>query len=99
MMKTYIRGGRGRVFWLTIPTPRDVEVANVVGIVNRAILRAAEGLAGARIVRLDSIFTPNGYREYMPYRGRWVRVRQSDGGHLTATGAAIAAEAVAKAMP
>jgi len=99
MMRTYIRGGKGRVFWLTIPTPRDLEVANVVGIVNRAILRAAEGLAGARIVRLDSIFTPNGYREYMPYRGRSVRVRQSDGGHLTAAGAAIAAEAVTKAMP
>ena len=98
MMKKYTRRGKARVFWLTVPTPRPPDAAAVVGVVNAAVLRAAEGLRGARVVRLDSIFTPDGYREYMPYRGQVVRVRNSDGGHLTATGASIAAEAVEKAM-
>jgi len=98
MMTTYIRGGKARVFWMAIPIARHPELAAVSRVVNAAVLRAAEGLSGVRIVRLDSIFTPNGYREYMPYRGRTVRVRQSDGAHLTAVGLAIAAEAVDKAM-
>jgi len=98
MMKTYLRRGHGRVLWLTIPAPRDPDVAAVVGIVNGAIVRAAEGLAGARILRLDALFTPAGYREYMPYRGKTVRVRSTDGGHLTAAGAAIAARAIEKAL-
>jgi len=98
MMKTYRRGGKARVLWLTSPTPRDPELAAQVTVVNGALLRAAEGQPGVKMVRLDAIFTPNGYREYMPYRGQNVRVRNTDGGHLTATGTAIAAEAIEKAL-
>jgi len=98
MMKTYIRQGRGRVVWLTMPTPRNAALAAVTAVVNRALARADDGLAGARVVRLDLLLAPNGYREYMPYRGQTVRVRQTDGMHLTATGASIAAEAVAKTL-
>lgn len=98
MMKTYIRHGRGHVLWLTMPTPRSLQLAVVTAFQNAAILRAAEGLKGARILRLDSIFTPTGFREYMRHRGQVVRVRQSDGFHLTATGASIAAAAVEKSL-
>jgi len=98
IMKTYIQKGRGHVLWLTLPTPRHAELAKVTAVQTIALLRAAQGLAGARILRLDQILTPNGYRETMVYRGQTVRVRQSDGLHLTTTGASIAAEAVEKAL-
>lgn len=98
MMKTYIRGGKGRVVWVTSPTPKNGEVAAITSIINAAVLRAAEGRARTKVVRLDSIFTPSGFRETMSYRGQNVRVRQSDGVHLTTAGAAIAAEAIDKAL-
>lgn len=98
MMKTYIRDGRGHILWLTIPTPRAPENAAIISVTNAAILRAAKGLAGARVLRLDLLFTPNGYQEYITHRGRAVRVRQNDGLHLTVAGNAIAAEAVEKIL-
>jgi len=98
MMKTYIRHGKGRVVWATSPTPKNAEVAAITSVINAAVLRAAEGRAGAKVVRLDALFTPSGFRETMPYRGQTVRVRQSDGVHLTTAGAAIAAEAIEKAL-
>lgn len=98
MMKTYVRHGRGRVLWLAVPTPRNPVGAVITGVVNRAVLHAAEGMAGVAVLRLDLLFTPNGYREFMRYRGQNVRVRQTDGLHLTAAGTAIAAEAAEKAL-
>ena len=47
---------------------------------------------------MDLLFTPAGYREFMPYRGRDVRVREGDGIHLNVAGTAIAARAVAQAL-
>jgi len=98
MMKTYRRGGKARVVWLAVPTPRHAQFAAITAVINPNILRAAEGLSGVKVLRLDQIFTPFGYREYMPYRGQNVRVRNTDGVHLTATGTAIAAEAIHKAL-
>lgn len=96
VMKAYIQKGRGHILWLTMPIPRSPQLGAVTHIQNLALIRAAQGLAGARILRLDLILTPNGYRESMPYRGQIVKVRQTDGLHLTTTGASIAAEAVEK---
>jgi hypothetical protein len=47
---------------------------------------------------MDLLFTPNGYREVMRYRGRDVHVREADGIHLNVAGTAIAARAVAQAI-
>jgi hypothetical protein len=44
---------------------------------------------------MDELFTPDGFREVMPYRGRDVRVRAADGIHLNVAGTAIAAKVVA----
>ena len=63
-----------------------------------AILRAAQGLDRVTVLRLDLVFTPDGFREVMPYRGRNVRVRVSDGIHMTIAGSAIAAKLVAAAL-
>jgi hypothetical protein len=93
IMLTYRRRGRGRVIWLTLPIPKGPrEVADAV---NRSVVSAASGLARVTVLRLDRFFTPDGFRDVMPYRGRSVRVREADGIHLNVPGTAIAAKLVA----
>ncbi|HEY0344962.1 MAG TPA: hypothetical protein VGC59_09955 [Solirubrobacteraceae bacterium] len=92
-MLTYRRKGRGRVIWLTLPIPKGPrEVADAV---NASIVSAADGLKRVSVLRLDRFFTPAGFRDVMPYRGRDVRVREADGIHLNVPGTAIAAQLVA----
>jgi hypothetical protein len=96
MMKTYLRHGRARVVWLTLPIPRGERTWT--DAVNVAVLRAAQSLDRVTVVRLDLVFTPDGFREVMPYRGRDVRVRVRDGIHMTIAGSAIAAALVAAVL-
>lgn len=95
-MRTYLRRGRGRVVWLTLPIPKGPRA--VADAVNLAVVGAAQGLERVTVVRLDLLFTPGGYRDVMPYRGRRVRVRERDGIHLNVAGTAIAAKVVAAAL-
>jgi hypothetical protein len=97
-MQTYLRQGRSRVVWLTLPAPRDAVRIPIFAADNAAILRASTGLAGVRVVRLDVLFTPAGWRETMPYEGRTVRVRAGDGIHLSIAGEQIAEQAVLQAL-
>jgi hypothetical protein len=93
MMKTYRRRGAARVLWLTLPIPRGPrELADAV---NRSVVQAASGLDGVTVLRMDEFFTPDGFRQEMPYRGRTVSVREEDGIHLNIAGTAIAAKIVA----
>jgi hypothetical protein len=96
MMKIYRRHGQARVVWLTLALPRGERMWT--DAVNVAILRAAQGLDRVTVLRLDLLFTPDGFREVMSYRGRDVRVRVSDGIHMTIAGSAIAAALVAAAL-
>jgi hypothetical protein len=92
-MLTYRRKGRGRVVWLTLPIPKGTrEIADAV---NLSIVAASAGLPRVTVLRLDEVFTPDGFRDVMPYRGRDVRVRAADGIHLNVAGTAIAAKLVA----
>jgi len=92
-MLTYRRKGRGRVIWLTLPIPKGPrEIADAV---NLSIVAASAGLPRVTVLHLDQVFTPDGFREVMPYRGRNVRVRAADGIHLNVAGTAIAAKLVA----
>jgi hypothetical protein len=92
-MLSYRRRGRGRVIWLTLPIPKGPR--DVADAVNGAVVSAASGLPRVSVLRLDQVFTPDGFREVMPYRGRSVRVREADGIHLNIPGTAIAANLVA----
>ena len=96
-MLTYLRGGRARVVWLTLPIPSGQRPFAAAGV-NAAVIRASAGLRRVSVLRLDQIFTPGGHRAFMPYRGRLVRTFRSDGVHLTITGTAIAARLVAAAL-
>jgi len=98
IMVTYLRGGRGRVYWLTIPAPKDPRSVRIFNAVNAGILRAAEGVAGVRVLRFDTLFSPNGYVEKIRYKGRDVEVREPDGIHLNVAGTKIAAQVVEQAL-
>jgi hypothetical protein len=96
MMKTYRRGGRARVLWLTLPRPKGPpDLADAVSL---SVLQAAQGIDDVEVLRMDEFFTPTGFREEMPYRGRIVDVRAEDGIHLNITGQVIAARIVAAAL-
>ena len=99
MMRTYSQGGTGRVYWLLLPQAREGLFRRAYPAVNKGLRRAGRGLPGVRLVHLNKVFTPRGrYRSVMRYRGRLVRVRQSDGVHLSAAGASIAASIVIRRM-
>lgn len=91
LMRVYTRGGRRRVLWLTLPAPRAPGRQPYAAAVNIAARVAASTTPGALIVPLDTIFTPGlRYRAFMTWHGRRVRVRHSDGIHLSLEGSSIA---------
>ena len=98
MMNTYRRKGEGRVLWLTLPLPRGGPLTASITAVNGAIVQAAEGIKNVSVLRMDTLFTPNGFTEVIRYRGRYIRVRTADGIHLNVSGTAIAANVIATAI-
>jgi len=74
-------------------------VATVWLAVNEALERAAAGLPTVQTLPLDEVLSPGWrYRASIRYRGRQVRVRLSDGAHLSLPGARIAAREVIRAL-
>jgi lysophospholipase L1-like esterase len=100
MMETYRRAGAARVYWLTLPTPRDPDRAKIARVVNAAIgVAAYPYLAQVRVIDTVAIFTPGGrYRDSMNVDGHDTIVRQSDGIHLNGAGSKLAADAVTSAL-
>lgn len=100
MMNTYRQGGGGRVYWLTLPTPRDSARATISLVVNAAIEVAAEPWRDqVRVIDTVPVFTPgNRYRDSMTIGGQPTIVRESDGIHLNNAGSALAAKVVLAAV-
>ncbi|HTN25551.1 MAG TPA: GDSL-type esterase/lipase family protein [Solirubrobacteraceae bacterium] len=96
MMRSYRRGGRSLVYWMTLPAPRGGNFARVFNAINPAIRRAAARVGGGvRVIELGRVFTPGGhFRQLVTYHGRTVSARQPDGVHLSTAGARIAASLV-----
>jgi lysophospholipase L1-like esterase len=96
MMRSYLRGGRSYVYWLTLPTPRRREFVRIYSRVNAAIERAAERVGGVvRVIDIARVFTPGGkFRQTITFRGRTINARQPDGVHLSTAGASVAATLV-----
>ena len=99
-MNTYRRGGRARVYWLTLPAPREDDRQTIARAVNAAIEVAAQPYrAHVRVLDMEALFTPGGrYRDAMAVGGRSQIVREPDGIHLNALGAELAADAVLEAV-
>jgi lysophospholipase L1-like esterase len=100
MMDTYRQAGAARVYWLTLPVPRNDDLAEVARTVNAAIEVAAQPFrAHVRVLDMSELFTPGGrYRDAMTVDGRRRIVRDPDGIHLNDAGAALAAERVLEAV-
>lgn len=95
MMDTYRRDGAARVYWLTLPLPRDPRRQEIARTVNAAVRAAsAPYRAQVRVLDLTRVFTPDGYRDAMPVDGRERLVRDPDGIHLNETGAELAGDLV-----
>jgi lysophospholipase L1-like esterase len=96
MLRSYVRGGRSYLYWLTLPAPRRGDFARVYRAVNRAVKRAADRVGrGARVIDLVKVFTPGGrFRQQVRFRGKTIDARQPDGVHLSVAGAAVAATLV-----
>ena len=100
MIDTYRRDGDARIYWLTVPAPRDPDRARISRSVNAAIAVAAEPYrANARVLDMSALFTPGfRYRDAMDVGGRRRLVREPDGIHLNAIGSQLAADAVLAAL-
>ena len=100
MMRSYLRQNHGLVYWLTLPSPRPAQWKPIYPAVNKAIKRAAAAFNGAvKVLDIAKTFTPGyRFRSTMRWHGRYENVRNSDGVHLSAAGAAIAATLIERAM-
>ena len=100
MMNTYRQDGAARVYWLTLPTPREAARAQISEVVNAAVEVAAEPWRDqVRVIDMVPVFTPgNRYRDAMTINGQPTIVRESDGIHLNNAGSALAAKIVLAAV-
>ena len=100
MMDTYRQDGEARVYWLTLPAPRDDDRQEIANVVNESIRVAAQPYrVHVRILDMVELFTPRGeYRDSMEIDGEDKIVRESDGVHLNGEGAELAAETVLDAI-
>ena len=100
MMDTYRRVARARIYWISVPTPREAARRRIERVVNAAIDVAAEPWRDdIRIVDAVAMFTPGErYRDAMAVRGRDELVRASDGIHLNRVGARLLAARVLETL-
>lgn len=99
MMDTYRRDGDAVVYWLTLPLPRDEDLARVVRAVNGAFRAAAAPYRrDVRLIDTTALFTPAGFRDELVVDGEEQLVRDADGVHLNETGAELAADLVLRAL-
>ena len=92
MMRTYLRGSSGRVYWFVLPTPRPGNFQSLFQGVNAGIRAAAARFPG-RVSLIDaaSFFTPGGYRDFMTYHGHGFVIHEPDGIHLSDAADQVAA--------
>jgi hypothetical protein len=100
VIDNYLEGGATRVYWLTVPAPRDPARQEIADAVNAAVIVAAKSYGDdVRVIDLDDRFAPDGgYADAIDVDGRERIVREQDGIHLNAAGAAVAADIVEQAV-
>jgi lysophospholipase L1-like esterase len=100
MMRFYLRGNAGRVYWFILPTPRPADFQSVFNGVNAGIRAAAERFPGrVSLIDANAFFTPGDrYRDYMVYHGHGFVIHESDGIHLSTASDAIDARMVTRRL-
>jgi hypothetical protein len=90
LVQSYLRGGHGRVYWLLLPAPREALRAPLFEAVNNALrLLASEVGSAMRLIPVDSVISPGGYRDTIEYDGMRIHPRAPDGIHLNHAGACV----------
>jgi len=100
MMRSYLRGDAGRVYWFLLATPRPPKFRVLFDAVNRGLREAAARFPGrVRLIDANALFTPGDrYRDYMSYDGRGFVIHESDGIHLSAASDEVEAKLVLRRM-
>ena len=100
MIDTYRRGGRTRVYWVSVMAPKDPDRQKIARAVNAAVAVAAEPWhAQVSVVDANAMFTPDGrYRDTVALDGEEQLVRDADGIHLNERGARVLADALLERM-
>lgn len=94
VIDAYRRGGAKRIYWLTLPAPREKARADITRLVNDAIRVAGAGFGSpVQVVDVAELFTPGfAYRDALEVGGRERLVRDPDGIHLNERGAELLAD-------
>lgn len=100
MMRIYLRGNAGRVYWFVLPTPRRAALQSVFTAVNAGIRAAAARFPGrVGLIDAGAFFTPgNRYRNYMTYHGHGFTIHEPDGVHLSTPADVIDAQFVVRRL-
>ena len=101
MMASYLRDGRGLVYWVLLPAPRSLTKARVTRAQNEAVrLAGREHVDGVRVIeQVADILSPEGrYHESIRLDGREEVVRETDGVHLTPLGIGVVTGVVHQAL-
>jgi lysophospholipase L1-like esterase len=100
MIRTFLQGESGRVYWFLLPEPRPANFRAVFHAVNSGIRQAAARFPGrVALVDADAFFTPGGrYRDYMTYHGQGFVIHEADGIHLSTASDHVAAELLARQL-
>lgn len=100
LVRDYLRGGLGHVYWLLLPAPRERLRAPFYAAVNDALRLLAPQFGGAmHLIPVDSVITPGyEFQEQISYEGLEIRPRNPDGIHLDHAGACVERSLVVEAM-
>ena len=99
LAKTYIQGGRGHIYWLTLPAPREALRAPLYEAVNNALaLLAAEYPGEITLIGVAGTLSPGGFQEQISFEGLQIRPRTPDGIHLNHAGACVERSLVVAGM-
>jgi hypothetical protein len=96
---SYTRGGRGHVYWLELPAPREALRAPLYQAVNEAIALVAREFPGEiTLIDVPGALSPGGFQEQVSYEGLEINPRTPDGIHLDHAGACVERSLVVSAM-
>jgi hypothetical protein len=99
LVRSYVRGGKGHVYWLTLPAPAEALRAPLYEAVNQALALLVPEFAGElTLIGVDEAVSPGGFQEAISYEGIEIRPRTPDGIHLNHAGACVERSLVVAAM-
>jgi len=99
LVRAYVHGGTGHVYWLELPAPEEAARAPFYEAINAALALLVPEFPGQlTLIGVDGAISPGGFQESILYEGLQIRPRTPDGIHLNHAGACVERSLVAAAM-